>query len=152
MSFGFILFCLQLFICQIAILCSEIIALMHDFSSFWGIFFVRIVREYKNNVYICGRKGKKMRERVTINCVKGAEIVGCRFASSNNFATLSLSLSLSHILYSSDKGYTFSNIYARLRRVLASLGNDAGEAGLFFVPMRRTDRQQRMNNKSVLNL
>ena len=60
-------------------------------------------REFSKNVGLCGQKREIMRERVT------------------------------HILYSSDKGYTFSNIYARLRRVLASLGNDAmGRPACFY--------------------
>ena len=65
------------------------------FFIFLGIFYAGDAREFSKNVYLCGQKREIMRERVTINCVKGAEIVGCRFASSNNFATLSLSLSLS---------------------------------------------------------
>ena len=68
-----------------------------------------------------------------------------KFGHSNNFATLSLSLSLSlrrspvtHLLRSAG---TRALIYGFLCR-------NAREASLFFVPMRRTDRRQGLNCKS----
>ena len=78
--------------------------------------------------------------------VNGEKRMAEMFGHSNNFATLSLSLSLSQALASNtsikNRGHPRVNIRLSLQKCKGSQ--------LVFVPMRRTDRRQGLNNKSFL--
>ena len=52
MPFGFILFCLQLFICQIATPLQPKHCIEASFFIFWGIFYAGDAREFSKNVYL----------------------------------------------------------------------------------------------------
>ena len=93
-----------------------------------------------------GSRGEAMPERENVKIVNAEQKVARKFGHSKDLITLSLSLSLSQVLTYSSSHIIKKRGHPRVNLRLSLQKCKGGQ--LVFVPMRRTDRRQGLNNKS----